>query len=65
MNENPYAVGSRVVVLATGAVGTVVEVSRKDRWVDVDLGDGITVEFNWDEIEPMPVPGGSAPRGQA
>jgi hypothetical protein len=45
-------VGSRVRIRATGAIGVVVEVSRRHGTADVDLGDGIVAEMEWDEIEP-------------
>jgi hypothetical protein len=45
-------VGSRVRVRATGAIGIVVEVWRRHGTADVDLGDGITAEMEWGEIEP-------------
>jgi hypothetical protein len=45
--------GQRVRVRATGAEGVVVEVSRRHRTADVDLGDGITAEFDWEELEPV------------
>ena len=48
--------GARVRVRVTGVEGVVVEVSRRYRTVDVDLGDGITAEFAWDEVEPVPEP---------
>ena len=44
--------GARVRVRATGVEGVVVEVSRRHRTVDLDLGDGITAEFTWDEVAP-------------
>jgi hypothetical protein len=44
-------VGDRVRVRATGAEGVVVEVSRRHQSADVDLGDGITAELAWDELE--------------
>ncbi len=47
----PFAEGDRVRVRATGAEGVVVEVSRRHRTVDVDLGDGVTAELSWDEVE--------------
>jgi len=50
----PPALWSRVRVIATGAEGTVVEVSRRHRTADVDLGDDIVAEFAWDELEPVP-----------
>jgi hypothetical protein len=53
MTEAPE-LWTRVRVVATDAVGTVVEVSRRHRTADVDLGDGITAEFDWAEIEPLP-----------
>jgi hypothetical protein len=46
-------VGARVRVRATGAEGVVVEVFPRHGSADVDLGDGITAEMNWDEIEPL------------
>jgi hypothetical protein len=49
----PYKVGDNVRVRATGAVGSVVEVIPKWQSLDVDLGDGITAEFTWDEVEPV------------
>jgi hypothetical protein len=48
--------GARVRVRATGVEGVVVEVSRRYQTVDVDLGDGITAEFGWDEVESVPEP---------
>ncbi len=48
--------GARVRVRATGVEGVVVEVSRRHRTVDVDLGDGITAEFSWDEVESVTEP---------
>jgi hypothetical protein len=45
---------SRVRVVATGAEGTVVEVSRRHKTADVDLGDGIVAELPWEELEPVP-----------
>jgi len=48
--EPPFAVGMRVRVIATGAPGVVVEVLRRFSAVDVDLGDGITAEFEYDEL---------------
>jgi hypothetical protein len=45
--------GARVVVRATGVEGVVVEVSRRHRTVDLDLGDGITAELTWDEVDPI------------
>ena len=53
MTEAPE-IGSRVRVIATLAEGTVTWVSRRHRTADVDLGDGITAELSWDEIEPVP-----------
>jgi hypothetical protein len=50
----PFAIGERVRVRATGAVGTVEEISVRRRTMDVDLGDGIVAEFTWDEIEEAP-----------
>jgi hypothetical protein len=55
--DEPPELWSRVRVVATGAEGTVVEVSRRHKTADVDLGDDITAEFSWDEIEPAPRPG--------
>ncbi len=46
--------GGRVRVKATGAIGVVVEISRRHLTADVDLGDGITAELEWSEIEPAP-----------
>lgn len=43
--------GSRVRVRATGAEGVVVEIFSRHASADVDLGDGITAEMGWDEIE--------------
>jgi hypothetical protein len=43
--------GSRVRVRATGAEGVVVEIFARHASADVDLGDGITAEMGWDEIE--------------
>jgi len=51
--EPPFVVGDRVRVVATGATGVVVEVLRRDAVVDVDLGDGITAEFAYDELAPV------------
>lgn len=53
MTEAPE-LWTRVRVVATGAEGTVVEVSRRQRTADVDLGDGITAEFAWGELELVP-----------
>ena len=53
----PFAVGSRVRVMATDAPGTIVEVSRRFRTADVDLGDGITAELDWDDLELLPAEG--------
>ena len=50
----PPDLWSRVRVIATGAEGTVVEVSRRHRTADVDLGEGIIAELAWDELEPVP-----------
>jgi hypothetical protein len=50
----PFIVGAAVRVRATGAVGTVVEVSLRHRTADLDLGDGIVAEMGWDEIELAP-----------
>ena len=47
-------VGARVRVRETGAIGVVVEVFRRHLTADVDLGDGVTAEMGWDEIEPAP-----------
>lgn len=44
-------VGARVRVRATGAEGVVVELFPRHASADVDLGDGITAEMGWDEIE--------------
>jgi hypothetical protein len=52
--EPPFTVGMRVRVLATGATGTVVEVLRRFATVDVDLGDGVTAEFAYDELMALP-----------
>ena len=52
--EPPFTVGMRVRVIATGATGTVVEVLRRYSTVDVDLGDGVTAEFDYDELMPLP-----------
>ena len=51
--ESPK-VGSRVRVRATGVVGLVVEVFRRQQSADVDLGDGITAELAWEELEAVP-----------
>jgi len=50
----PLVPGTRVRVRATGAEGVVVEVSRRHQTVDLDLGDGITAELSWDEVEAIP-----------
>jgi hypothetical protein len=50
----PFSVGQRVRVRATSAEGVVIEVSRRDKTVDIDLGDGIVAELPWDEVETMP-----------
>ena len=50
----PPPLWSRVRVIATGAEGTVVEVSRRHRTADVDLGDDIVAEFGWHELELVP-----------
>lgn len=52
--EPPFAVGMRVRVIATGATGVVVEVLRRFSAVDVDLGDGVTAEFEYDELVEIP-----------
>jgi hypothetical protein len=52
--EPPFAVGTRVCVIATGATGVVVEVLRRFAAVDVDLGDGVTAEFSYDELVEIP-----------
>jgi hypothetical protein len=49
----PFKVGDYVRVVATGAIGVVVELSRRHATADVDLGDGITAELAWDELEPV------------
>ncbi len=49
----PFRVGDYVRVRATGAVGQVVELSRRHRTADVDLGDGIIAELGWDELEAL------------
>lgn len=51
--EPPFTAGDRVRVLASGATGVVVEVLRRHGTVDVDLGDGITAEFTYDELAPV------------
>jgi hypothetical protein len=45
------SLGDRVRVRATGAEGVVVEIFARHASADVDLGDGITAEMGWDEIE--------------
>jgi len=57
----PFPLGSRVRVRATGAQGVVVEVSRRHRTVDVDLGDACVAELSWDELELVARPDGSRP----
>lgn len=52
--EPPFAVGMRVRVIATSATGVVVEVLRRYATVDVDLGDGVTAEFEYDELMEVP-----------
>jgi len=49
--EAPFRIGDYVRVVATGAIGVVVELSRRHQTADVDLGDGITAELLWDELE--------------
>jgi hypothetical protein len=44
-------VGDKVRVKATGAEGVVVEVFSRHQSADVDLGDGIIAEMEWEEIE--------------
>lgn len=46
-------VGDSVRVIATRATGVVVEVSRRHQTADVDLGDGVTAELDWEELEPF------------
>jgi hypothetical protein len=46
-------VGDQVRVVATRATGVVVEVSRQYLTADVDLGDGVTAELEWEELEPF------------
>lgn len=46
--------GARVRIRATGAQGVVVEIFPRHGSADVDLGDGITAEMGWDEIELVP-----------
>jgi hypothetical protein len=53
-------VGMRVSVVATGAVGVIVEIFPRHRSVDVDLGDGVTAEFGYDEVAVVD-PGGAGP----
>ncbi len=50
----PFEVGARVRVVPTGAEGVVVEVFRRHRSADVDLGDGVVAELPWAELEPLP-----------
>lgn len=54
--EPALAPGRRVRVRKTGAEGPIVEISRRHRTADVDLGDGIVAEFSFDEIELVPGP---------
>jgi hypothetical protein len=49
----PFNVGDYVRVVATGAIGVVVELSRRHATADVDLGDCIIAELRWDELEPV------------
>lgn len=51
IEEAEPAPGAHVRVRASGAVGVVVEVFRRWRTVDVDLGDGVVAELGWDEVE--------------
>jgi hypothetical protein len=54
--EPALSPGRRVRVRKTGAEGPIIELSRRNRTVDVDLGDGIVAEFSFDEIELVPGP---------
>lgn len=56
LQEPALSLGRLVRVRKTGAEGPIVEISRRNRTVDVDLGDGITAEFDFDEIEIVPAP---------
>ena len=53
MKDAPFSVGEVVRVKETGAVGVIVEVFVRHASADVDLGDGITAELEWDELEPV------------
>jgi hypothetical protein len=50
----PFVVGARVRIVSTGAEGVIVEVFRRHRSADVDLGDGVIAEMPWDELELLP-----------
>jgi hypothetical protein len=54
VDEAPFVVGQRVRIVATEAEGVIVEVFRRHRSADVDLGDGVVAEMPWDELEPLP-----------
>lgn len=45
-------VGALVRVVATGAMGEVVEVSIRRRSADVDLGGGVVAELAWNDLAP-------------
>jgi len=49
-----FVIGIRVRIVSTGAEGVIVEVFRRHRSADVDLGDGVIAEMPWDELEPLP-----------
>ena len=51
MTLPPFHVGDYVRVVETGAVGVVVELFVRHQSADVDLGDGITAELDWTELE--------------
>ena len=53
-DESPFQVGERVIIKATGAEGVIVEVFRRHRSADVDLGDGVIAEMELDELEAAP-----------
>ena len=53
-SAEPFVVGARVRIISTGAEGVIVEVFRRHRSADVDLGDGVIAEMLWDELEPLP-----------
>ena len=40
----------------------IVEVSHRHREVDVDLGDGVTVTLDWDEVALITAPPGERPQ---